>query len=349
MTDIKNLIRSHLREIVPYSTARDDFSGTAEIFLDANENPFGSVVDGEWNRYPDPYQLELKEAISKLKHIPSNNIFLGNGSDEPIDLIIRLFCEPGEDGILVFPPTYSMYSITAQIHNVKVENRLLTPDFELPSDSGNSSNPPKVTFICSPNNPTGNSFQEEDILRIIKMSSGIVVIDEAYIDFSLKGSFAEKIDQYDNLIVLQTFSKAWGLAGFRLGIAYANSQIIAYLNRIKAPYNLSGLVQKRAVNAINSSETVYSWIRQIIANRQYLIDNLGELTIVETVFPSDSNFLLVKFQDALEVFDFLRSKNIIVRDRTSLPLCENCLRITVGTKEENEALITSLKTFDNKA
>lgn len=345
---VAELVRQHLKTVKPYSSARDEYTGAEGTFLDANENPHGSAAGEGWNRYPDPYQRPLKQEIARIKNVPQENIFLGNGSDEPIDLLIRAFCEPDQDHVLTFPPTYGMYQVSSGIQNVGVEKVLLTPDFQLDLDPTLAAlkRKPKITFICSPNNPSGNLLQREDVQVVLEQATGIVVLDEAYIDFPQAESWNQELDQYPNLVVLQTFSKAWGMASLRLGMAFASEEIVALLNKIKPPYNISGPVQKSALQALEANENkVKAWVGKLNLERNRTISRLEGLSIVKRVFPSDANFLLVRFEAAQEVFHFLLEQKVIVRDRSSQPLCEGCLRLTVGTREENDRLIEMLTSF----
>jgi histidinol-phosphate aminotransferase len=348
MKKIEDLIRPHLLHITPYSSARDEFTGTKGIFLDANENSFGSVLDKGFNRYPDPSQNDLKKKLARIKKVLPDQIFLGNGSDEPIDLVIRIFCEPGIDNIVVMPPTYDMYEVSASIHNAEVRKVPLTNQFEIDSEKVLNKIDPntKLIFLCSPNNPTGNSFDRKQIVNILRKFEGITVIDEAYIDFSASAGFLRELKYHDNLIILQTMSKAWGLAGIRLGIAYARSEIIRILNKIKYPYNINVSTQKIIADALNFENRKNEMVKAILDQRTFLEKKLKELEIVEKVYSSDANFLLVRFKDASSVYAFLLSQNIIVRNRSRLLLCENSLRITVGTPEENAALVNHLQNFN---
>ncbi len=345
MFDLKGLIRPHLKDLVPYSSARDDYKGNDGVFLDANENPFGSITKENWNRYPDPYQYELKNKIGEIKRVSADRIFLGNGSDEPIDLLFRAFCEPGVDNVIINPPTYGMYKVSADINNVEVRETQLTNAFDLDVKSilDTVGERTKIVFICSPNNPTGNDVTLSRIEEVLKRFNGLVVVDEAYIDFTDRPSFIEKLNEYGNLIVLQTFSKAWGLAALRLGMAFCSQEILGVLNKIKAPYNLSGLTQRTVYNALENIETKDKMVDDILENRIQLKSDLECLGIVERVFPTNANFFLVKVRNASDVYRQLISKKIILRDRSKVVLCEDGIRITVGTKEENNALIQALK------
>lgn len=351
MKKLEALVRPHILGLTPYSSARDEYSGKDGIFLDANENAFGSVIDEPYNRYPDPYQHQVKLKISRLKKIDPEQIFLGNGSDEPIDLLVRMFCAPGRDNIIVMPPTYDMYSVCAAIQEVEVRSIPLGDNYEmdvekvLKAADANT----KIIFICSPNNPTGNSFQSKSVERILSEFEGITVIDEAYIDFSAGKGYLHHLNHHDNLVILQTLSKAWGLAGLRLGMAFGTKRIIQILNKIKFPYNLSEATQKLALKALNFENRKTEMVKAILDQRSYLERELGQLPYVEKIFPSDANFLLVKFREASRVFQYLLERNIIVRNRSKLVLCENALRITTGTSEENAALISQLKNYPGKS
>ncbi len=348
--NIENLVRPNIKNMVPYSSARHEYSGRAEIFLDANENPFGSPLDKKYNRYPDPLQQQLKEKLGTIKGVPPQNIFIGSGSDEAIDLLCRIFCEPGKDNILVFPPTYGMYEVCAAVNNVTVKKQSLTENFELDIDAIEEAIDPftKIIFICSPNNPTGNSMRRNDIDIILNNFDGLVVIDEAYINYARQKTLIPELTEYPNLVVLQTLSKAWGLAGLRIGMAFASAQVIGYMNKIKYPYNISTATQELAMEALEELRTVNDWIQLTVEERERLADELSELDYVEKVFPSDANFILVKMKDAIAVYQFLSNKGIIVRDRSNVGLCENCLRITVGTPDENKLLVEALTTFKNE-
>lgn len=344
---LDNLARKNIREMKAYSTARHEFSGEARIFLDANENPFGSPLEQDYNRYPDPMQQALKEKISRIKGVPPSNIFLGNGSDEAIDLLFRIFCEPGKDNAIVFPPTYGMYEVCAAMNDILIKNIPLTDKYQLDLDAIEDAIDPftKLIFICSPNNPTGNSIERSDIEVLLHNFNGIVVIDEAYINFAKQKTFIPELMEYPNLVVLQTFSKAWGLAGLRLGMAFAGQPIIDYLNKVKYPYNINAATQQLAIEALDHIPTVNDWIHITATEREWLIEQLSDLEITQTIHPSDANFLLVKIDSASKVYEFLQSKGIIVRDRSNVSGCENCLRITVGTPEENRYLVTTLKEY----
>jgi histidinol-phosphate aminotransferase len=347
MFNLELLVRDNIKKLKPYSSARDEFDGIASVYLDANENSIGSPTIKWYNRYPDPMQHKIKEKISKVKNISSNQIFIGNGSDEPIDLLFRCFCEPGIDNVIVFPPTYGMYEVSANINNVILKKILLTEDYQLdlPALEEAIDLNTKIIWICSPNNPTGNSISRQDIEMVLNNFDGLVVIDEAYINFSRQQSFLKDLNDYPNLVVLQTMSKAWGLAGLRMGMAFASPEIIAYLNKIKSPYNISQPIQDIMFTALDEIGMVNDMIVELVASRKKLEESLLSLTQVVKVFPSDANFLLVKFTDAKKIYDHLLSMGIVVRDRSSQPLCENTLRLTVGTDKENIKLVEAIKAF----
>ena len=339
--EIANLVRPNIRKLVPYSSARSEFKGKAEVFLDANENPFETGL----NRYPDPLQWKLKAAISQLKAVPAEQIFLGNGSDEAIDLVVRIFCEPRQDHILILPPTYGMYQVSADIADVGIRSVSLTPDFQPDVDAilRAADEYSKILFICSPNNPTGNDVELERIRSLCAQFRGIVVVDEAYIDFSNQASCTSLLPEFPNLIVLQTFSKAWGMAGIRLGMAFASTEIIQLFNKVKPPYNINQLTQQIALEALETSQDDYQQLLSTLLNeRERLIKGLGELKFVEKIFPSDANFILVKMDDPNGTYQYLVEEGIIVRNRNSVHLCAGSLRITVGRPEENDALLTAL-------
>lgn len=341
--NIDNLVRDNIKALKPYSSARDEFKELSAdmVFLDANENPFENGV----NRYPDPQQTTVKLAISKLKGIHSTQILLGNGSDEILDLIFRAFCEPKQDTIITLPPTYGMYHVLANINNIEEKEVLLTAEFQpdvneiLKIVDTNS----KLLFLCSPNNPTGNSFSEERVETLLKKFNGLVVLDEAYIDFSLENSWLERLNEFPNLIITQTLSKAYGMAGIRLGICYASEGIISVLNKIKPPYNVNELTQQRALKRILTKNKVKKEIETILEQREKLITKLKLIPFIEKVYPTDANFVLIKVDDASKRYTQLIEKGIVIRNRTTQPLCENTLRLTVGTKSENIKLINALK------
>ena len=343
MTDLNKLHRENIRTLIPYSSARNEYKGDASVFLDANENPYNEPV----NRYPDPLQVQLKEQIARIKNVNPTTIFLGNGSDEAIDLVIRAFCEPGQDNIVAIDPTYGMYKVCADINHVEYRKVLLTPSFELDVESmlARTDNHSKIIFLCSPNNPTSNSFSRKDILRIIKAFAGIIVIDEAYVDFSSGEGFLPSLAEFPNLVILQTFSKAWGMAGIRLGMAFADNQIIAVLTKIKYPYNINVLTLETALKSLKNPRGKEKWVSAIIQQRGILEKELAAFSFIVKVYPSDANFLLVKVIGPRDIYQYLIAQKIIVRDRSGVSLCEGCLRITVGTKDENLRLLEALKAY----
>jgi len=344
MFNLDNLLRDNIRALVPYSSARDEFKGEASVFIDANENSLGSPLSKWYNRYPDPHQLKVKEALSKIKGIGPEHILLGNGSDECIDLLFRAFCVPGKDNVIINPPTYGMYEVSAHINDIEIRRASLLDDFQL--DLVHLENlvdeHTKLIWICSPNNPTANSMNRQDIEIILNNFSGLVVIDEAYINFSRHRSFIQELSDYPNLVVLQTFSKAWGLAGLRVGMAFASQAIIEVLNKVKPPYNISQSTQELVLKALEEVEQVNEMIRTLVELREQLAVDLAALPMVRRVYPSDANFLLVKTDDARGIYDHLLNAGIVVRDRSKVELCAGCLRITVGTEKENEALVDTM-------
>jgi histidinol-phosphate aminotransferase len=342
MIDVNRLVRENVRSLVPYSCARDEFMGSEGIFMDANENPFGNL-----NRYPDPYQRELKSAISKIKGIEDAKIFLGNGSDEIIDLIFRIFCNPGTDKALIFTPTYGMYEVSAAINDVAVIKIPLDENFQLRVNDIEqvlSDKSLKLIFFCSPNNPTGNCMSSAAIEEIISGFKGIAVIDEAYIDFTDNHSLIKLIDKYSNLIVMQTFSKAMGLAAIRIGIAYTNPLIIGYFNKMKPPYNISSINQRTALKKLGKIGESRVQVAKIKKERERLSEELSRLSLTEKVYPSDANFLLVKVKDADMIYKTLIDDGIVVRNRSSV--VKNCLRITVGKRDENNKLLSALNKIE---
>ncbi len=341
LVDVNSLVRKNVLKLKPYSSARDDFKGNASVFLDANENPYPSL----FNRYPDPHQLKLKEKISRIKGVKSEQIFLGNGSDEPIDLLIRAFCEPGVDNVIIPQPTYGMYTVSADINAVEIKTINLTSDFDidLAATEGAWDEKSKLLFLCSPNNPSGNLLTKDKIESLLKKLSGIVIVDEAYIDFTDYPGFLPLLNKYNNLVVLQTLSKAWGLAGIRLGMCFSNVEIIKILNKIKSPYNINILTQDVAEKSLNEIEQKNNWVKEIKVQREFLRNELTKIRIVEKVYPSDANFLLTRVKNASATYKLLVAKGIITRDRSNVVLCDNCLRITVGTPDENQVLLNELK------
>lgn len=341
--NLNKLLRKNIKNLVPYSSARDEFSGDGKVFLDANENPFNEP----YNRYPDPLQKMLKRKISDIKNVSREQIFLGNGSDEPIDLLIRAFCEPETDNIVTIDPTYGMYQVAANINNVAIRKVPLSPGFVL--DPMNVLHAvdlhTKLIFLCSPNNPSGNNLSRSAMLHIVRNFKGIVVVDEAYIDFSPGNSLLPDLETHQNLVVLQTFSKAWGMAGIRLGMAFAAPEIIAVLNKIKYPYNLNILTQQKALELLENKSVVENWVSTLISERERVAEELGKLEVVQKVYPSDANFLLVAVNNAADLYQKLVKLGIVVRDRSRVHLCADCLRITIGSPGENDQLLNALKTF----
>lgn len=335
--DINKILRDNIRNMKPYSSARDEFSGDAAVFLDANENPYNAP----WNRYPDPRQFKLKTRVGEIKKLPVENIFLGNGSDEPIDLLLRAFCEPGKDNIISINPTYGMYRVAADTNDVAVNLVPLSEDFELDSTAvlNAVTSHTKIIFLCSPNNPSGNALNHEEMIKIIDCFDKLVVVDEAYIDFCAEKSLLPLLSHYPNLVILQTFSKAWGMAGLRLGMAFADQQIIEVLSRIKYPYNLNILTQEKGFELLASEEQKNDWVAITLNEREKMIRNLMIYPFVVKVFPTDANFVLVKTHDPRGIYEYLVEQKIIVRDRSSIALCEGCLRISIGSPEENATLI----------
>lgn len=344
---INEILRPHLQTLVPYSSARDEYTGKEGIFLDANENPFGSVTEELFNRYPDPYQHAIKDKLAPIKGVSPSHIFLGNGSDEPIDLLVRAFCEPQQDNMIILPPTYGMYEVSANINNVSIQKVPLTPDFQLDVNAILSAvnEHTKIIWVCSPNNPSGNLVDRSAICRIIESVNCLVVVDEAYTDFAPSETFLPDLEKYPNLVVLQTFSKAWGLAALRLGMAFASEEIVKILNKIKPPYNINGLTQKVLIDALDYEELKNKYVQEILQNREHLVQKLATLPIVVKIFPSDANFILVRFTDSMAVFNFLINNKMILRDRSKVKWCDNSIRITVGTARENETLVVLLQKF----
>lgn len=343
--NLNQLVRKNIKELNPYSSARQEsVASEVKIFLDANENSFGSPLASEYNRYPDPLQKEVKEVLSKIKHTNASNIFIGNGSDEIIDLLIRIFCVPGEDKILVCPPTYGMYEVCSKINDIGVQKINLTADFQLdiPQILNSINEKTKLIFICSPNNPTGNIMAKNDLLQLLQNFNGLVIIDEAYINFSQQKSMIPELELYANLVVLQTLSKAWGLASLRLGLGYGSAELISIMNKVKPPYNIGGSAQSLALEALQNIAQVNEWIVNTTTERTRMANDLKKLSLVEKVYPSDANFLLVKFKDAEKIYHALMAKKIAVRNRSKETLCDNCLRITIGTPGENDLVIDSI-------
>lgn len=355
--NLENLIRENIKKLTPYSSARSEYRGTADVFLDANENSYGSPVllpspSGEGpgvrlHRYPDPLQWQLKKELSKIKGVPPQNIFIGNGSDEVIDIAFRIFCEPGKDNVIVCPPTYGMYKVCAEINDVEAKEVLLTDDFQLDVENilAALDKNTKLIFICSPNNPTGNNMNRLDIEFLLNNFSGIVVIDEAYINFSKQKPFLRELTEYENLIVMHTLSKAWGLAALRLGLGFASEKIINLFNKVKPPYNINQSSQQLGLHALSNIKEVNGNIKNTVEQREWLSHELLKFKFVKKVFPSDANFILIKVDDADKVYQYLLLQRIIIRNRTNERLCENCIRITVGIPEENKKLIKALENY----
>jgi len=346
MNQFEKLLRENILNLVPYSSARTEYSGWDARYFDANENPYNSP----YNRYPDPLQVKLKEKLSAIKGVKPEQIFTGNGSDEVIDLLIRAFCVPGKDNIIMPEPSYGMYEVCARVNDINIKKALLKSDFNLDTqvilDLVNEKT--KLIFICSPNNPTGNSYAESDILMILQNFHGIVILDEAYIDFAPHNGFMKYLLEFPNLVILQTFSKAWGMAGIRLGFAFGDNRLINILNRIKYPYNVSILTQNAALDMLERKNEMEMWIRSIINQRRFLEENLGQFSFVQKVYPSDANFLLMKVDDPVELYNYLESSKLIIRNRSKMPLCNGCLRVTVGSEIENKILIDKMLTYQNE-
>jgi histidinol-phosphate aminotransferase len=344
---LDSILRDNIKNAKPYSSARDEYKGNEGIFLDANENPYGSVIEKRVNRYPDPLQRDVKDVLAKQKHISAESIFFGNGSDEPIDLLIRATCNPGKDSIVILPPTYGMYEVSAGINDVEIISVPLTKDYNLNVDAILAAIKPstKIIFICSPNNPTGNLMDEEKVKNIITSFQGIVVVDEAYIDFATSNGFVPLLNQYPNLVVLQTFSKAWGMAALRLGTAFASKEIVSVLNKIKPPYNINLLTQECALDALSKVHVKDEMVRLILNQREWLRSELTKLPVCLELYPSDANFILMRTVDGKKVYDYLVQHTVITRDRSKIILCEGCIRITVGTEEENKKVVDVLKKF----
>ena len=342
MRSLKELTRPNVWALKPYSSARDEYSGAeASVFLDANENPYNAPN----NRYPDPLQRELKALIAEQKGVKVENIFLGNGSDEAIDLIFRAFCQPGVDNVVAIEPTYGMYKVCADVNDVEYRPMLLDVYYQFKAGSLLSAidEYTKAIFLCSPNNPTGNSLDRKELYSLLKRFDGLVIVDEAYIDFASSESLLKELEQYPNLIVLQTFSKAWGCAAIRLGMAFASPKIIAIFNKIKYPYNVNRLTQEEAIKILQHPETVKEWVNTLLEERARVMEEFVKLPCCIRVFPTDANFFLAKVYEATQIYDYLVSEGIIVRNRTNVMLCKDCLRITIGTKEENDALLEALR------
>ena len=345
--DLNNIVRENIKRLKPYSSARSEFSGTAKIFLDANENSFGSPLTKWYNRYPDPLQWEVKKKLGAIKKVEPENMLFGNGSDECIDLLIRAFCNPQLDNIIICPPTYGMYEVYASINDVPLKEVPLTPNYQLDLEALEEAvdAKTKIIFFCSPNNPTGNSLDREDIEMVLNNFDGIVVVDEAYINYSRQRSFVTDLKDYPNLVVMQTFSKAWGLAALRLGMIFASTAIVNVLNKIKPPYNINQATQELALKALDNLQDVNNMIQETVKEREELVKELSALSLVQKIFPSDANFILVKMEEATAIYNYLKEQGIIVRNRSNVLLCEDSLRITVGTPGQNAQLITALKDY----
>ena len=346
--NLEELVRDNIKRLKPYSSARSEFRGNAEVFIDANENGYGSPLEENFNRYPDPLQWQLKLELSKIKGVPPQNIFIGNGSDEVIDLAFRIFCEPKVDNVITCPPTYGMYKVCANINDVEVREVLLTADFQLNVEAILSAidDNTKLLFICSPNNPTGNNFKRIDIETLLNNFPGMVIIDEAYINFSRQKPFLQELTEYENLVVMQTLSKAWGLAALRLGLGFASEKMIDLFNKVKPPYNINLSSQQLGLKALSNINEVNQNIKNIVAQRSWMEQQLKPFNFIRKIYPSDSNFILVKVDDADKLYQYLLLNRIIVRNRTNEPLCENCIRITIGTEIENHSLINALKNYE---
>ncbi|MDW5288422.1 histidinol-phosphate transaminase [Formosa sp. PL04] len=342
MATVQDLLRPSIKALKAYSSARDEFQEETSnmVFLDANENPFNNGV----NRYPDPHQNEVKDILSEIKNVSKSNILLGNGSDEVLDLLIRAFCEPNKDNIIILPPTYGMYEVLANLNAVETKKILLSKDFQPEGDQilDEADAHSKILFLCSPNNPSGNSFKDYEVETLLKKFEGIVVIDEAYIDFSTQDSWLDRLEEFPNLVITQTLSKAYGMAGLRLGICYASEEIISVLNTIKPPYNINVLTQNKAVELLKQPDVISDEIDSILIERSKLISELKSVAYIKKIYPSDTNFVLVKVDDATKRYNQLIKEGVVIRNRTTQPLCENCLRLTVGTPSENKTLITAL-------
>lgn len=344
MKPLQQLTRPNIWSLAPYSSARSEYSGRiANVFLDANENPYNAP----YNRYPDPLQHEVKAILSNIKGVPEECIFLGNGSDEAIDLVYRCFCEPGKDNVVAICPTYGMYEVCADINNVKYRNVMLDERYQIDADRllAACDDNTKVIWLCSPNNPTGNNLDREEVVKVVTQFQGLVVVDEAYIDFSNETSIARQLYKYPNLIVLQTMSKAWGSAAIRLGMAFASKEIIDLYNKVKYPYNINELTQKQALQRLSDTHAVEQWVKILLLERDRMMLAFSELRICQQVYPSDANFFLAKVDDAQQTYDYLVDRGIIVRNRTRVKLCQNCLRITIGTKDENNELLGALRSI----
>ncbi|MGB4845708.1 MAG: histidinol-phosphate transaminase [Ferruginibacter sp.] len=345
--DLQKLVRENIRNLKPYSSARHEFTGKGSVFLDANENAYGSPVAENFNRYPDPLQWQLKFQLARIKGVPAENICIGNGSDEIIDLSYRIFCNPGKDNVIVCPPTYGMYAVSADINDIEIRKINLTKEFQLDVEgilNAIDSNT-KLLFVCSPNNPTGNNMNRTDVELLLNNFNGIVIIDEAYINYSNQKTFIQELTEYPNLIVMQTLSKAWGLAALRLGLCYTSMDIIDLFNKVKPPYNINEASQQIALEGLQRTELVNEWIKEVVLEREKLTTAVKQFSFVKHIYPSDANFILVKVQDADALYQFLTQNEIVVRNRSKETGCENCLRISIGTPEENKKLLSVLKNY----
>ena len=344
MISLERLVRPNIWSLAPYSSARDEYFGKeAHVFLDANENPYNAP----YNRYPDPLQRELKGLLEKVKGVPADMIFLGNGSDEAIDLPYRIFCEPGRDNVVAIAPTYGMYKVCADINDIEYREVLLDDDYQMQAEKllAACDEHTKIIWICSPNNPTGNSLDRAEILKVIEAFQGIVIVDEAYIDFAQQKSLRQELPTHPNLIILQTMSKAWGSAAIRLGMAFASKEIIAIYNKVKYPYNVNMLTQQQAIEMLKDPYEIDKWVKILLSERSRLIQAFLELPICETIYKTDANFFLAKMTDAKAIYDYLVDNGIIVRNRSRIQLCANCLRITLGTRTENNELLSALRQY----
>ncbi len=344
MISLEKLVRPNIWSLAPYSSARDEYSGKeAHVFMDANENPFNDP----FNRYPDPLQRELKAQLMKVKGVPEDMIFLGNGSDEAIDLAYRVFCNPGQDNVVAIAPTYGMYQVCADINDVEYRSVLLDENFDFQADkllAACDANT-KIIWLCSPNNPTGNSLNRDEMLKVLDAFEGIVIVDEAYIDFARQLSMRQELVRHPNLIILQTMSKAWGSAAIRLGMAFASKEIIAIYNKVKYPYNVNLLTQQQAMAMLKDPFEVDKWVKLLLSERVRLMQAFQELPLCEKIYPTDANFFLARVTDAQRIYDYLVDRGIIVRNRSKIQLCSNCLRITIGSHTENNELIAALRQF----
>jgi histidinol-phosphate aminotransferase len=345
--DLQKLVRKNIKELKPYASARHEFTGEASVFLDANENPYGSPLVEQFNRYPDPLQWKLKFELAKIKGVPAENIFIGNGSDEVIDLAFRIFCNPGKDNVIVCPPTYGMYEVSANINDIETKKVNLLKGFQLDTEGilNTVNENTKLLFICSPNNPTGNNMNRSDVELLLNNFPGIIFIDEAYINYSRQKTFIQELTEYPNLIISQTLSKAWGLAALRLGLGYAALDIIDLYNKVKPPYNINKASQLLALDALENTEQVNNWIKETILEKEYLAKELSDFSFVKNIYPSDANFFLIKVKDADSLYNYLSANKIVVRNRNKEVMCENCIRVSIGTPEENQQLLNAFKNY----